>query len=95
MNKDNAKDYLPLVQALADGKVIQFNDGSRWRDLGSGHISWDYSANCYRIKPEPREIFVVIDDDHKSHLAFHSWDDAINYAEKRGYEVRRYREVIE
>jgi hypothetical protein len=24
MNKNNAKDYLPLVQALADGKTLQF-----------------------------------------------------------------------
>ena len=24
MNKDNAKDYLPLVQALADGKQLQY-----------------------------------------------------------------------
>lgn len=42
MNKDNAKDYLPLVQALADGKVIQgkFLDG--WRDLNV--VSFDMDA---------------------------------------------------
>lgn len=94
MNASNAKDFLPLVQALAEGKVIQYKwSDDKWRD--GEELSFECELECYRIKPEPRELFVVIDDDHKSHLAFHSWDDANNYAEKRGYEVSRYREVTE
>lgn len=62
MNKDNAKDYLPLVQALADGKVIQlWNSGVRdidkWRDVGE-LATLSRAASEYRIKPEPREIWV-------------------------------------
>ena len=31
MNKDNAKDYLPLVQALAEGKKLEYlNDSDEW-----------------------------------------------------------------
>lgn len=95
MNKDNARDYLPLVQALADGKVIQVQgpDGS-WYDVSEP--SFNYLPKDYRIKPEPREIFVVIDNDNDAyHLAFHSEDDAIKDVGSLGYAIRRYREVIE
>ncbi len=62
MNKDNAKDYLPLVQALAEGKVIQFNNTSmhsNWMDVAV--IDGFHPANHYRIKPESIEGWV-----HKS-----------------------------
>ncbi|WP_426355634.1 hypothetical protein ACN9MD_09575 [Stenotrophomonas maltophilia] len=94
MNKDNAKDYLPLVQALAEGKVIQFNDGSRWRDLGSGHISWDYAAKFYRIKPEPREIWVRRHEDGTNSAYVYSSKQEAEDCSKEWTAVH-YREVIE
>lgn len=97
MNASNAKDYLPLVKALADGKTIQglMWSSGKWEDM-TGEICFDGSASDYRIKPEPREIFVVIDNDNDgSHLAFHSEDDAIKDVGSRDYAIRRYREVIE
>lgn len=94
MNRDNARDYLPLVQALAEGKVIQLNYNGDWKDISD--MDPMFPANFYRIKPEPREIFVVIDNDNDgSHLAFHSEDDAIKDVGSRDYAIRRYREVIE
>ena len=54
MNKDTAKDYLPLVQALAEGKTIQkFSDGDGWEDVRSP--SFESPAKLYRIKPEPKK----------------------------------------
>ena len=57
MNASNAKDFLPLVQALADGKVIQFNSGTNddpdWNNIGGP--AFYGQAEDYRIKPEPRE----------------------------------------
>lgn len=52
MNKDNAKDYLPLVQALADGKTIQCRplSGDLWRDVSQVHFYNE--PDHYRIKPE-------------------------------------------
>jgi hypothetical protein len=50
MNKDNAHLYLPLVQALAEGKTIQHSYGdAQWADL----LSPDFRlpASDYRIKP--------------------------------------------
>ncbi|MDA5337840.1 hypothetical protein LRM36_05355 [Stenotrophomonas maltophilia] len=57
MNKDNAKDYLPLVQALAEGKVIQMFDGKNWEDLED--VAFSYELSNYRVKPEPREVVLT------------------------------------
>ena len=58
MNKENAHEYLPLVQALAEGKTIQFKHaGGGWEDTVS--VDFNYSAKYYRVKPEPR-VFELI-----------------------------------
>lgn len=61
MNKDNAKDYLPLVQALADGKTIQFrNYLGEWSDVQE--VSFTAANSRYRIKPEPIERWGVANE---------------------------------
>jgi hypothetical protein len=55
MNKDNAKDFLPLVQALADGKTLQKKTCDGWVDLPGNAITFSNYPESYRIKPEPRE----------------------------------------
>lgn len=54
MNASNAKDYLPLVQALAEGKTIQqkASDGE-WFDVDDFLMLHD--PESYRIKPEPKK----------------------------------------
>lgn len=56
MNKDNAHEFLPLVQALADGKTIQIEslDGTYWFDSKGNNPDFSLDPSCYRIKPEPR-----------------------------------------
>ena len=52
MNKDNAKDYLPFVQALADGKNIQMSDSAiRWTTIFDA--TFEAHVSRYRIKTEP------------------------------------------
>lgn len=59
MNKENAHLYLPLVQALADGKTIQ---------IKVTHEAWGDRPECkfssppdeYRIKPEPLVVYARI-----------------------------------
>lgn len=57
MTKENAHLYLPLVQALADGKTIEMRSSSRdnvwveWETVG-----WGNPPNYYRIKPEPKTV---------------------------------------
>lgn len=90
MNASNAKDYLPLVQALAEGKAIQMLAcNGKWEEIEEP--SFDCEASRYRIKPEPREIFVVNDDDD---LAYFD-EGRAKAAACRVYRIVRYREVIE
>jgi hypothetical protein len=60
MNKDNAKQFLPLVQALADGKIIQHNNNGEWKDMYGDSVAFGNEIEHYRIKPEPREWECVL-----------------------------------
>ncbi len=61
MTKDEAIEYLPLIAALAEGKTIQFKGSDfasdEWRDVLYMNTEV-YSARCFRIKPEPKVIWV-------------------------------------
>mgnify|MGYP000496948024 CR=1 FL=1 len=54
MNAQNAHEYLPLVQALAEGKQLQYEVPNGWSDIDQ--IKFTEPAKCYRIKPEPRKF---------------------------------------
>lgn len=55
MNSKNAKDYLPLVQALAEGRTIQIQSAREGWLCVDGEIGFELPSYLYRIKPEPRE----------------------------------------
>lgn len=96
MNASNAKDYLPLVQALAEGKVIQgFMVGSgKWEDMHE--MQFNGTADQYRIKPEPKEFWVNrYADDSESLARFSSARLAEQAANTTNVTQVRYREVIE
>lgn len=95
MNASNAKDYLPLVQALSEGKVIEFHDGHGGWNVDK---EWDFSypADQYRIKPEPREIWVNRFPDGHDALTWYESEESAHRAYGRVGAVQvRYREVIE
>ena len=48
MTREEVKEWLPIIQAYADGKNIQFRE----RDIEEP--SFDGHLNEYRIKPEPK-----------------------------------------
>jgi len=59
MNKENAHLFLPIVQALVDGKQIQYKQGCKdnqyWVDFEEDdQIGFHDDPEDYRIKPEPR-----------------------------------------
>lgn len=58
MTKENAKDYLPLVQALAEGKVIQYFNAydDAWIDISDPYFNDDIKN--YRIKLD--ELWYVV-----------------------------------
>lgn len=100
MNASNAKDYLPLVQALAEGKTIQAKcqvvvDSSGWRDC-EGDISFHGLAENYRIKPEPREKWFVQYKGGSESGPYADKDSAECYAlHDHDFTIICYREVIE
>jgi len=63
MNREAARKLLPVIEAYADGKAIQYlNSGGIWCDGDkddSGERGYEfYSPERYRIKPEPEVIYV-------------------------------------
>lgn len=95
MNASNAKDYLPLVQALAEGRAIQHQktDGTWIDDV---EFSFDWPAHRYRVKPEPKEYWLNrYASGWDSRIRYESKDDAAaNCCENNSVQVR-FREVIE
>ena len=74
MTPQRAKELLPIINAFAEGKQVQFKHktASVWADVLV--VSW--SEDCdYRIKPEPREWFrcVVCGRTKERHLGEKSW----------------------
>lgn len=52
ITREEAKEYLPIMQAFAEGKTIQYlDDCGFWNDIKTC-VSFDYNISCYRIKPE-------------------------------------------
>ena len=67
MNRDKAKELLPIIQAFAEGKTIQFLYPAGWRSLEGAvyDLSVDDMVNNpskYRVKPEPLECYIVVDN---------------------------------
>lgn len=52
MTREEAKELLPIIQAFAEGKTIQFLDGGKWLDVCE--TDFHESTYKYRIKPEPK-----------------------------------------
>ena len=53
MNRKQAKDMLPIIQALAEGKHIQLKDKTgNWMDIDFINVEL-CNPNVYRIKSEP------------------------------------------
>ena len=55
MNRERAKELLPVIKAYSEGKVIQCWSAPNWIDM-------DYPTfvenSEYRVKPEPLEMWV-------------------------------------
>ena len=51
MTKEEAKELLPIMQAFADGKTIQYETCDGWIDLDALYPHSDILSK-YRIKPE-------------------------------------------
>ena len=52
MTREEIKEMLPIMQAFAEGKQIQFFKGDKWVDMEYPNFSEE--PCLYRIKPEPK-----------------------------------------
>lgn len=90
MTRDNAKDYLLLVQALADGKTLQELYSGSWVDLP--YVEFSFEPAHYRIKPEPREFWI---NTYPRYSCVHATKEDANNATASGLtETIHVREVI-
>lgn len=54
MNRQEAKELLPIIQAFAEGKIVQFKNAfGNWIDCCDG-LLFNYPPKDYRIKQEPK-----------------------------------------
>ena len=51
MNRKQAKEMLPIIQAFAEGKGVETKTGSGW--ISIENMSFAGNPDSYRIKPEP------------------------------------------
>lgn len=52
MNSRQAKDLLPIIQAFAEGKTIEYYSNDNW--IEDKNFNFIDKAQNYRIKPEPK-----------------------------------------
>ena len=52
MTREQAKELLPIIQAYAEGKNIQFLSDDEWHDINKTNFTC--CPDKYRIKPEPK-----------------------------------------
>lgn len=52
MDRNQAKDLLPIIQAFAEGKCVETKTGSGW--ISIENMSFAGNPNSYRIKLEPK-----------------------------------------
>lgn len=57
MTPNQAKTLLPVITAFAEGKTIQSDLGG-WIDVDKTDFTFQFPAERYRIKPEPREFWI-------------------------------------
>ena len=57
MTRKEVKNLLPILQAFAEGRVIQYRDNGVWKDITTEDGFFTENAfvnvNDYRIKPKP------------------------------------------
>ena len=91
MNRDSAIKFMPLLQALVDGKQLQWiTKHNTWQDVTS--VDDSYQPERYRVKPEPVECWVGINPDKVSPITVSTIDESAYFSYLRWVKMR---EVIE
>ena len=96
MTRERTRELLPVLKAFQDGRKIQVKlTSGEWHDITVEEIDVD-SRFDYRIKPTPREWWIVVHPVSKYVL----WDKSVPLREIKstvspGSEIVRVRELME
>ena len=63
MNRQQAQDLLPIIEAYAAGEIIQVKSSINGLWYDSGELSFDSDPQNYRIKPESKYRPFVTDEE--------------------------------
>lgn len=79
MNREKVKALLPVLQAFAEGKTIQFRStpGGAWYDRSNPDFT--ASEKLYRVKPEPKVAYIPLSIGGVTGPAFSSEHEASNW----------------
>ena len=69
MDRKQAKKLAPIITAFGDGKEIQYYYTTKWIEIE--RLSFIEPIGKYRIKPEPRVLYV---NDYWGKLSGANWD---------------------
>ena len=86
------EEKIAIMQAALDGAEIEVDFGDGW-EVGE-HLTWDWIYGEYRIKPQPKEIWVN-EYNNCPALVFHSQDEAEQVTGNLQGATTHYREVME
>ena len=58
MTREQAKELMPIIQAFAEGKHIQWRNHCKiWIDVDERDgLNTEFPLSVYRIKPEPESV---------------------------------------
>jgi hypothetical protein len=88
MTIEHAKQFIPILQAFADGKTIEYQNSSGvWLSVTDPNFS--YYPDRYRIKPEPLECWCYVSPTGTLNEGSMSIKKPVNSM------YRKFREVIE
>ena len=71
MNRQQAQDLLPIIEAYAAGKTIQVKSSINGLWYDSGELSFDSDPQNYRIKPESKYRPFVTDEECYNEMLKH------------------------
>ena len=103
MNRERAAELLPIIQAFAEGKVIQWQyddepNKDTWRIVLYDEGVTERTDVIYRIKPEP-EVIYVNKRKNGGYYQYSSYDMAVaglkGIEDSYEYIAKKFQEVME
>ena len=92
MDRERAKELLPIIEAYAEGKVVQWRaDFDEWTD--DDNFNPDLHLD-YRIKPEPREWWICYSFDSDANPSVYDCASTSEKCVDHYHEYIKVREVL-